>query len=56
MQKLQRDMAFLQEVIFDTMSEISSKGSFTALLHTIETWKDEKNTMEEIILKSVIQK
>ena len=51
LQKLQRDREFLQQVISDSMSEISSSGTFTGLSVCVRTCHEEKVHMEQTILK-----
>lgn len=51
MLKLQRDREFLQKVILDSMSEITSAGTFNGLSSSLRTCQDEKVHMEQTILK-----
>lgn len=49
--KLQRDREFLQKVVCDTMSEITSSGTFSALSSCLRKCLEEKISMEQTILQ-----
>lgn len=49
--KLQRDREFLQKVVSESMTEISSTGTFAGLSSCLKTCHEEKVNMEQTILK-----
>lgn len=54
--KLQRDREFLQNIVSESMTEITSTGTFTALSSHVKKSHEEKIDMEKTILKFVIRK
>lgn len=51
MQKLKEDHAFLQELMCNTLQEVSAKGTFTQLTVRVEQCHKEKLNMEHVILR-----
>ena len=51
--KLQRDREFLQKVVCDCMTEITSHGTFVSLSSCLRECHEEKVNMEQTILKYV---
>ena len=53
MQKLHGDREFLQDVIADTVAEVTAAGTISTLLDRLGQCKEEKANMERAILRYI---
>ena len=51
MQKLQADRDFLQDLVSDTLREVSTEGTFMQLTTRVKECHEEKLNMEQAILR-----